>query len=90
MVLTVPKIEKNRYFSIQLVDAYTANFDYIGSRTTSNDGGNFLVAGARWNGEPPEGVEKVFCAETEFALAIYRTQLFDSADLDNVKKIQAG
>ncbi len=90
MVLTVPKIEKNRYFSIQLVDAYTANFDYIGSRTTGNDGGTFLVAGPRWNGEIPEGVEKVFRAETEFALAIYRTQLFDPADLDNVKKIQAG
>lgn len=90
MVLTVPKIEKNRYYSIQLVDAYTANFDYIGSRTTGNEGGIFLVAGPRWNGEIPEGVNKVFRSETEFALAIYRTQLFDPADLDNVKKIQAG
>ena len=90
MVLTVPKIEKNRYFSIQLVDAYTANFDYIGSRATGNDGGTFLVAGPRWKGETPKGVKKVFRAETEFVLAIYRTQLFDPADLDNVKKIQAG
>src|SRR5204862_2981365 len=32
MVLTVPPIEKQRYFSIQLIDAYTFNFDYIGSR----------------------------------------------------------
>jgi hypothetical protein len=90
MVLTVPAIGKDRYFSIQLVDAYTANFDYIGSRTTGNDGGTFLVAGPRWNGETPKGIKKVFRAETEFALAIYRTQLFDPADLDNVKKIQAG
>ena len=29
-------------------------------------------------------------AETELVLAIYRTQLFNSADLDNVKKVQAG
>ena len=90
MVLTVPKIEKKRYFSIQLVDAYTANFDYIGSRTTGNDGGTYLVAGPRWNGEIPEGVKKVFRAETEFVLAIYRTQLYDPTDLGNVKKIQAG
>lgn len=90
MVLTVPAIEKDRYFSIQLVDAYTANFAYIGSRTTGNDGGTFLVAGPRWNGETPEGITKVFRAETEFILAIYRTQLFDPADLDNVKKVQAG
>jgi hypothetical protein len=90
MVLTVPAIEKDRYFSIQLVDAYTANFDYIGSRATGNDGGTFMVAGPRWNGDTPEGIKKVFHAETEFVLAIYRTQLFDPTDLDNVKKIQAG
>ena len=90
MVLTVPAIEKDRYFSIQLVDAYTANFDYIGSRATGNDGGTFMVAGPRWNGGTPEGIKKVFRAETEFVLAIYRTQLFDPADLDNVKTIQAG
>src|SRR5206468_11094869 len=42
MVLTVPKIEKERYFSIQLIDAYTFNFDYIGSRTTGNNGGSYL------------------------------------------------
>ncbi len=35
-VLTVPPIEKDRYFSIQLVDLYTYNFDYIGSRATGN------------------------------------------------------
>src|SRR6266576_6676358 len=45
MVLTVPLIEKERYFSIQLIDAYTFNFDYIGSRATGNDGGSFLIAG---------------------------------------------
>ena len=27
---------------IQLIDAYTFNFAYIGSRTTGNDGGSFL------------------------------------------------
>ena len=32
IVLTVPVIEKDRYFSIQLIDAYTFNFAYIGSR----------------------------------------------------------
>ena len=90
MVLTVPAIEKSRYFSIQLIDLYTANFDYIGSRTTSNDGGIFLVAGPGWKGKVPEGVTKVFRSETEFVLAIYRTQLFTPADLDNVKKVQAG
>jgi hypothetical protein len=90
MVLTVPPIEKERYFSIQLIDAYTFNFDYIGSRATGNEGGSYAVAGPTWKGELPRGVKKVFRAETEFVFAVYRTQLFNPGDLDNVKKVQAG
>jgi hypothetical protein len=90
MVLTVPPIEKDRYFSAQLIDAYTFNFDYIGSRATGNDGGSFVVAGPNWKGETPKGVKKVFRSETELIIAAYRTQLFNPDDLDNVKKIQAG
>jgi hypothetical protein len=90
IVLTVPPIEKERYFSIQLIDAYTFNFDYIGSRSTGNEGGNYLVVGPNWKGETPKGVRKVFRSETEFVFAVYRTQLFKPDDLENVKKIQAG
>jgi hypothetical protein len=90
VVLTVPPIERERYFSIQLIDAYTQNFDYIGSRATGNEGGSFLIAGPRWKGETPKGVKKVIRSETELVLAGYRTQLFNPADLDNVKKVQAG
>lgn len=90
IVLTVPAIEKKRYFSIQLIDAYTHNFDYVGSRTTGNDGGSFVIAGPSWTGETPKGVNKVIRSETDLVLAVYRTQLFSPADLDEVKKVQAG
>src|SRR6266850_6750596 len=90
MVLTVPPIEKERYFSVQLIDAYTFNFDYIGSRTTGNEGGSYMLAGPNWKGETPKGVKKVFPSETEFVFAVYRTQLFKPDDIDNVKKVQAG
>ena len=90
IVLTVPPIEKDRYFSIQLIDAYTFDFDYIGSRATGDDGGSFLIAGPGWKGATPKGVTKAFRSETEFVLVVYRTQLFNPDDLDNVKKIQAG
>jgi hypothetical protein len=89
VVLTVPPIEKERYFSIQLIDAYTFNFDYIGSRATGNGGGSLLIAGPGWKGETPKGVSKIFRSETEFVFAVYRTQLFRPDDLDNVKKVQA-
>jgi hypothetical protein len=90
MVLTVPAIDPKRYYSIQLIDAYTFNFDYIGSRATGNEAGSFLIAGPTWKGETPNGIKKVIQSETEFALAVYRTQLFNPDDLDNVKSIQAG
>src|SRR5262245_634125 len=90
MVITVPPIQKSRYFSVQLIDLYTFNFTYIGSRTTGNDGCSFLVAGPGWKGAQPPGVKKVFRCETGFALAGFRTQLFNPGDLDNVKKVQAG
>src|ERR1700685_1143843 len=90
IVLTIPKIEKGRYFSVQLIDYYTQNFDYIGSRTTGNDGGIYLLAGPGWKGETPKGIDKVFRSETELAFPGYRTQLFNPGDLENVKKIQAG
>ncbi|WP_135459770.1 DUF1254 domain-containing protein [Mycobacterium sp. DL99] len=90
LVLTVPPIEKDRYFSIQFIDAYTYNFAYAGSRTTGNGGGKFLLAGPGWTGEKPAGVDEVLHADSDFVLAVYRTQLFGPDDINNVKAIQAG
>lgn len=90
LVLTVPPIEQNRYYSLQFVDLYTYDFDYVGSRTTGNSGGKYLLAGPNWKGETPAGIAKVIRSDTDLALVLYRTQLFDPADLDNVKKIQDG
>jgi hypothetical protein len=90
IVFCVPKIEKNRYYSVQLTDMYSFNYGYVGSRATGNDAGCFMVAGPGWKGEAPKGIKKVFNSETQFSLLIYRTQLFNPADINNVKKIQAG
>jgi hypothetical protein len=90
MVITVPKIDKKRYYSVQLVDSSTFNYGYIGSRTTGNNGGNYLIVGPKWQGEPPAGIDKVFRAGSDFSLAIFRTQLFVPADMPNVIKVQDG
>ena len=87
LVLTLPPIEKDRYYSVQLIDLFTFNFDYLGTRTTGNDGGKFLVAGPDWKGDMPKGIDKVLRSECQLVLAAYRTQLFNPDDLENVKKI---
>jgi hypothetical protein len=89
LVLTVPAIEKDRYFSIQFVDAYTFNFAYVGSRTTGNGGGTILLVGPRWQGKTPAGISHVVRSETELGIAIYRTQLFNPGEIDKVRQIQA-
>jgi hypothetical protein len=88
IVFTVPPIEQKRYWSLQLIDLYTFNFDYLGTRTTGNSGGSFMIAGPGWKGEKPKGITKVIRSETSIASAQFRTQLFNPDDLDNVIRIQ--
>jgi len=90
LVISVPEIEPNRYYSVQLADASTYNYGYIGSRATGNGAGAFLVAGPDWTGDMPKGVKKIFRAGSQFSLAIFRTQLFDPEDMPNVVKVQEG
>ncbi|MCB1705552.1 MAG: DUF1254 domain-containing protein [Halioglobus sp.] len=89
MVLCVPEIEPDRYYSVMLTSQYTFNFGYIGTRTTGNGAGCYAVAGPSWTGTLPAGIDKLFTSETDFALATYRTQLFEPSDISNVKAIQA-
>jgi len=90
MVITVPAVDSNRYYSVQLVDGNAFNYGYIGSRATGHAAGSYLVAGPGWQGDTPAGIAKVFHATTEFGLSIFRTQLLDAADMPNVMKVQAG
>jgi hypothetical protein len=90
IVISVPAVEKKRYYAVMLVDGNTFNYGYIGSRATGNDAGDYLVVGPRWKGETPAGIKKVFQASTDYSLAVFRTQLFNAPDMPNVIKVQDG
>ncbi|MFG6082747.1 DUF1254 domain-containing protein [Paracoccus litorisediminis] len=90
LVLTLPQIEPGRYYSAQLIDLYTDNVDYLGTRVDGNDGGDFLIAGPDWKGDPPKGVKRVIRMPTHLALAFFRTQLMGSDDMPRVQEIQKG
>ncbi len=90
MVLSVPAVEKERYYAVMLCDGNTYNYGYIGSRATGSEAGDYMVVGPGWKGETPAGIKKVFTSTTPFSVAGYRTQLFKASDMPNVVKVQAG
>lgn len=89
IVISVPAVPESRYYSLQFVDMYTHNFAYVGSRATGCAAGNYLLAGPDWNGQVPAGIDGLIRSETQFAFVVYRTQLFNDSDIDEVRKIQA-
>jgi hypothetical protein len=90
LVVTMPAIEPDRYYTGQLVDLYTHNAAYLGTRVFGNDGGNFLIAGPGWKGEPPDNIRAVIQCETELLYVLFRIQLFNASDLEKVQTLQAG
>jgi hypothetical protein len=45
MVISVPAVPKERYYSVQLIDGNTYNYGYIGTRATGPNAGDYLVVG---------------------------------------------
>ncbi|BDG71447.1 hypothetical protein Rmf_13760 [Roseomonas fluvialis] len=90
MVISVPEVPAGRYFSVQVCDGNTYNVGYIGSRATGQGAGSWLVAGPGWQGATPTGVKGVIRSTTHLALTLFRTQLFNPADMPNVAAIQRG
>jgi hypothetical protein len=89
-VLTIPPFDAGRYVGLELFDLYTYIVGYVTPRTNGNAGGDFLVAGPNWVGPTPAGIKAVFRVPTQLAYGLYRTQLFDPADIANVHAIQDG
>ncbi len=87
-VISVPEMEKDRFYHFQLIDLYTHNFAYIGTLTTGNKAGSYLMVRQGWQGDKPDGIDGVIPCETDLFFIVVRTQLMDENDLDNVKQIQ--
>jgi hypothetical protein len=89
-VISLPAVPKPRYYSVQLTDANTFNYGYMGSRTTGTGPGDYMIVDPDWKGETPAHIKQVFHSTTPFSAVVFRTQLFNAADMPNVVKIQAG
>lgn len=88
VVLSTSDIPKGRYVVFQLVDLYTQNFGYVGVSTTGYKAGHFLIAGPKWSGDTPKGIDKVLNSESDFVVILGRTNLDGPSDLPAVVALQ--
>ncbi|MFO1114989.1 MAG: DUF1254 domain-containing protein [Beijerinckiaceae bacterium] len=77
----------NRYFSFQLLDAWTDVFGYVSRRTGDGKGGDFLIAGPNWQGLAPPSM-KVFRSATNKVWIIGRTLIDGEDDLKDATALQ--
>ncbi|AQQ69362.1 hypothetical protein Mag101_03485 [Microbulbifer agarilyticus] len=88
-VLTLPKIEKDRFYTSQWDDLWGYVLDNPGSVNDGNDGITVLLASPEWKGEKPAGVDRIIRGESDFLGSLTRTQLIESkGGLNKVKEIQ--
>ncbi len=90
MVLSVPAVPDGRYYSFQLIDLFTHNIGYVGTRATGSQPGSYLIAGPHWFAEPPAGIDGVIRSESSIVVALGRTEVAGAADIPAVEALQAG
>jgi hypothetical protein len=86
IILSVPDTGE-RYYLMQMVDAWTNVFASPGSRTTGNRAGHFAIAGPHWIGKLPEGVAEIK-SPTDVVWIIGRTQTNGKDDYAAVRALQ--
>jgi hypothetical protein len=75
----------SRYFTFELVDFASDNFDYVGQRTTGSKAGHFAITGPGWKGKLPPGVRRTAQSPTRWALVFGRTLVDGEDDLPQVR-----
>ncbi len=88
-VLTMPKVEKERFYTSQWDDIWGFVLDNPGSIEDGNDGVSVVLAAPSWKGEKPAGTKRVIRGETDFLATLTRTELMPAkGGIERVKAIQ--
>ena len=85
-VISVPDTH-DRYYTIQLIDAFGNSFSYIGRRATGTAAAQFILMGPDWRGETPPGMTPIRAA-TNTITAVARTYVDGPADLAAALTVQ--
>jgi len=87
-VLDVPDTA-GRYYVIQLLDAYSNTFAYVGRRTTGTRAGSYAVVPPGFKGTLPAGVKRIQ-SPTSLVWVLGRTLVRDAADMPAVAALMGG
>lgn len=86
IILTIPEMG-NRFWLMQLIDAWNGVPAAPGSRSRGGKGGNFAITGPGWKGQLPEGVEELK-SPTNLIIIGGRTYCSGPSDYAAVHKLQ--
>jgi hypothetical protein len=89
IVLTVPRVDEHRYYSIQLLDPYTNVVGYVGTRSTGNEGSRYAIAGPAFRNDLPTGLERID-APYDWLWVIARTATDQDGGLAGAQAVQDG
>jgi hypothetical protein len=89
LVLHVPAVPDGRYYVMQFLDPYTNVFAYVGTRTTGDRAGSYVIVGPDYHGTLPRGLPVIRSAY-ERAWIAGRTLVYGPSDLPEVHRIQNG
>src|SRR5713226_3898516 len=59
IVLSVPAVEKTRYYSVMLCGGNWLECGYAGGRAAGSGAGDYVGGGPNWRGAAPPGIKKV-------------------------------
>lgn len=85
IILSLPS--SDRFYLMQLLDAWTEVFHSAGTRTYNNQAANIALVGPQWKGSLPSNVQEVK-SPTNYVWIIGRTEVKGEQDYDKVHEQQ--